>query len=143
MFNFVEKMKKLIFLLSLIVTVFSTNLFSQQKKVEIYTTIQKAKFIPYINNVKMTDSPVDTFTYKVETDQIVNLKVDFVDKRIIDLFIPIDFNGIKFQKYKIVYKSKNKKQLEYLESTPQNDTLLDLFTLKNESFKNYLKNINN
>lgn len=136
-------MKKILLLFAIVVSIFSTNLFGQQKKVEIYTKIEKAKFIPYINNVKMTNYPVDNFIYMIETDQIVNLTINFVDERIIDLFIPIEFGGIKFQKYQIVYKSNSQKQIDYLSKTPQNDTLLDLFTLKNKSFSNYLKNLNN
>ncbi len=136
-------MKKIILSLAVILGIFSTSLFGQQKQIMIYTKIKMAKFVPYINNHAMTNSPVDTFIYNVDTTHIVNLTINFADKRINDLFIPIDFQGIKSKKYQIVYKNKRQKTISILDNAPQNDTLLDLFILKNESFKNYLKNITN
>lgn len=135
-------MKKLLTTSLLLFLFFTTSLFAQERIVEVYTSIKDASFIPLVDNKPLSNIPVDTFLYKVRTDSIVNLSIDFTNKRIMDLFIAIEFDGIKHQKYQIVYKNKTQKTIDLLTDTPSNDTLFDLFKLKNESFKNYLKNLN-
>jgi len=135
-------MKKLLTTSLLLFLFFTSSIYAQERKIEIYTTIKDASFIPIIENKALSNIPVDTFIYVVETDTIINLSIDFPNKSVMDLFITIDFDGIKHKKYQIVYKNKAQKTLDLLTDTPENDTLFDLFSLKNESFKNYLKNVN-
>lgn len=135
-------MKKLFTTSLFLFLIFTSSIYAQERIVEVYTSIKDASFIPLVDNKPLSNIPVDTFLYKVETDSIVNLSIDFTNKRIMDLFIAIDFEGIKHQKYQIVYKNKAQKTIDLLTDTPKNDTLFDLFSLKNESFKNYLKNFN-
>ena len=127
-----------IFVVILGLMVISAANLSAQKKVEIYTKLKNASFIPYINDEQMTMIPVDTFVYEFDTVSIVNLTVHFPDSNVYDLSEKLNFNGIKYKKFEIVERPKVIKRVRDLTQRNKSENLDDKFMLRNKTFINYL-----
>jgi hypothetical protein len=127
--------KKFILIFILFLSSFSAF---AQKKLEIYTKLKEAAFIPYINDEQMTMIPVDTFSYSFDTATIVHLTIHFPDSTIYDISKKLNYNGLKYKKFQIVKRKKIIQKLTDIKQRHKADTLKASFMLKDESFGEYL-----
>ncbi len=118
-------------------------------KIFVYTTEKGASFIPYINGERQTFVPVDTFEIELPNVKSVDLLIDFVDSNVYDIKKNIDFSQFKFRKFRIVpikqgfwQQFRKKTNIDAVHIKPQGKNPVDKFRLKDESLKEYLRDIN-
>ena len=112
----------------------------QEKKVEIFTEIDSAEFIPYIGNQPLVMVPVKSFIIDADTLNNFTLTIHFQDETIFDIVRNLHFDFLKYKKYEIVEKNKIVRKVEHY-SDYQQDTLFDKYTIRNLSLQHYLSNL--
>ena len=118
-------------------------------KIMVYTTEKDASFIAYINGEKQNFIPTDTFEIELPNVKNVELLIDFVDSNVYDIQKNLDFSQFKYRKFRIVRKKNNfwsklksKTGSDEVRINNSGKELIDKFTLKDQSLKSYIKDIN-
>ncbi len=132
------KISKLAFFV--IITFFQLNIYAQERKVEIFTSIDSAEFIPYIGNQPLVMLPVKSFIIDADTLDNFTLTIHFQDETIFDIVKNVHFEFLKYKKYEIVEKNKVIRKIEH-RTDYQQDTLFDKYTIRNLSLQHYLSNL--
>ncbi|MBN2892591.1 MAG: hypothetical protein JXL97_12055 [Bacteroidales bacterium] len=122
-----------------ILMLISFSVFSQNKTVEVYTTLPNAGFIPFINGEQMLMMPVDTFFIDADTLQNFELIISFEDTEIADIKKKINFDFLKHKKYEIVYRGGIAETIDDLDGSEVPIGTYQKYMIKDRSAKYYLK----
>ncbi len=112
-----------------------------QNKLLIYTTVDSAWFIPYINGERYLMAPTDSFTVELDTNR-VEIFIHFPDSSVSDIYKRISFDKDSVRKFRVVVKPRLLRQVNSLglkvtkpEEYARTHQLHDYYMLKDETFK--------
>ncbi len=124
--------------LFLMVTVYSLP---GQNKLLVYTSVDSAWFIPYINGDRYLMAPTDSFEVVLDTNR-VEIFIHFPDSSVSDIYKRISFEHDSVRKFRIVIKPKLLRQVNHLglkvtkpAEYARTHQLHDYYMLKDESFQ--------